>query len=59
MLKHLQCQLHIIGYKDLDEVGVFGPNTLKAVKDFQEKHNLKGRRVVDSEGIGKKLNFFQ
>ncbi|WP_283592019.1 peptidoglycan-binding domain-containing protein [Clostridium butanoliproducens] len=48
-VKHLQCQLHIIGYKDLDEVGVFGPNTLKAVKDFQEKHNLKVDGIVDSE----------
>ncbi|WP_454055158.1 peptidoglycan-binding domain-containing protein [Clostridium sp. Marseille-Q7071] len=45
-VQHLQCHLSSIGYKNLDAVGIFGPKTEKAVKDFQEKHGLEVDGVV-------------
>ncbi|WP_291579018.1 peptidoglycan-binding domain-containing protein [Clostridium sp. UBA6640] len=45
----LQWGLHIVGYEDLDEDGVFGPKTLKAVKDFQEKHDLEVDGIFHKE----------
>ncbi|WP_291579015.1 peptidoglycan-binding domain-containing protein [Clostridium sp. UBA6640] len=48
-VQHLQCALAYLGYTDLDEVGVFGPRTESAVKDFQEKHGLEADGIVTPE----------
>jgi len=48
-VQHLQCHLSNLGYKNLDAVGIFGPKTEKAVKDFQEKHGLEVDGIVTSD----------
>ena len=48
-VQHLQCALSGLGYKNLGIVGVFGPKTEKAVKDFQEKHGLEVDGIVTPE----------
>jgi len=42
----LQCHLINLGYSDLDNVGHFGRKTEKAVKYFQEKHDLEVDGIV-------------
>ncbi|KIE45294.1 putative peptidoglycan binding domain protein [Clostridium argentinense CDC 2741] len=48
-VQHLQCSLTHLGYKNLGVVGIFGPRTEKAVKDFQEKHGLEVDGIVTPE----------
>ncbi len=48
-VQHLQCLLTTMGYKNLDEVGVFGPKTEEAVRDFQAKYGLDVNGIVAPE----------
>ncbi|WP_446665282.1 C40 family peptidase [Flexivirga sp. B27] len=47
-IKEAQCRLNMVGY-DLTVDGVFGSGTEKAVKSFQDKHNLTPDGVVGTK----------